>query len=80
MDVVTVSSKYRVVIPHKARKALRIEPGQKMRVMFWDNQLILIPVRSITEARGSLKYLGTFIINKNSQTLTTAHCSLDTDD
>jgi AbrB family looped-hinge helix DNA binding protein len=58
MEVVTVSTKYQVVIPREARKQLRIKPGQKMQAILYDNRVVLIPVRPIEEARGSLKGAG----------------------
>jgi AbrB family looped-hinge helix DNA binding protein len=59
MNDVTVSPKFQVVIPKTARESLRVKPGQKFRVLAYDNQLIFIPVRPITEARGSLKGIDT---------------------
>jgi AbrB family looped-hinge helix DNA binding protein len=52
MNSVTVSTKYQVVIPQKIRQALNIRPGQKMQVIEYGNQIVMIPVRSIDEARG----------------------------
>ena len=59
MNDVTVSSKFQVVIPLKVREALHVKPGQKFRVLAYDNQLIFIPIRPIKEARGSLKGIDT---------------------
>ena len=59
MDAVTISTKYQVVFPRAARKQLRIKPGQKMQVILYDNRVVLIPVRPIQEARGSLKDIDT---------------------
>jgi len=59
MNAVRISSKYQVVIPPAARKQLRIKPGQKMQVIAYDNRIVLVPVRPIQEARGSLKGLST---------------------
>ena len=55
MDSVTVSPKYQVVIPLKVRQMLRIKSGQKMQVIAYNNRIVLVPARSIKEARGSLK-------------------------
>jgi AbrB family looped-hinge helix DNA binding protein len=55
MESVTVSAKYQVVIPLKIRKLLGVKAGQKMHVIAYDNRMVLIPVRPIQEARGSLK-------------------------
>ncbi|MBN2547819.1 MAG: AbrB/MazE/SpoVT family DNA-binding domain-containing protein [Anaerolineales bacterium] len=59
MNSVTISTKYQVVIPREARKHLRIKPGQKMQVILYDNRVVLIPIRPISEARGSLRGLNT---------------------
>lgn len=55
MDSVTVSPKFQVVIPMKVRQMLRIKSGQKMQVIAYNNRIVLVPARSIKEARGSLK-------------------------
>jgi len=59
MDSVTVSTKFQVVIPQAVREQLHVRPGQKMRVIAYDDKVILIPVRPIKEARGSLKGIDT---------------------
>ena len=59
MESVTVSPKFQVVIPQKVRRMLGMKPGQKLRVIAYDNQVVLIPVRPIQEARGSLKGIDT---------------------
>jgi AbrB family looped-hinge helix DNA binding protein len=65
MESVTVSQKFQVVIPQKARRLLGIKPGQKIRVIAYDNQVVLIPVRPISEARGSLKGIDTEITRED---------------
>ena len=69
MEAVTVSTKYQVVIPRAARKQLRIKPGQKMQVILYDNRVVLIPVRPIEEARGSLKGMHTNILREDEDRL-----------
>jgi AbrB family looped-hinge helix DNA binding protein len=54
MNTVTISPKFQVVIPKQVREMLHVKPGQKMRVIAYDNHVILIPARPIKEARGSL--------------------------
>jgi AbrB family looped-hinge helix DNA binding protein len=61
MDSVTVSPKFQVVIPLKVRQMLRIKSGQKMQVIAYNNRVVMIPVRPIQEARGSLKGIDTTI-------------------
>ena len=69
MDSVTVSPKYQVVIPQKARQLLKIKKGQKMQVIAYDNRVVLIPVHPIQEARGSLKGLDTTIEREEDREL-----------
>ena len=69
MDSVTVSPKYQVVIPQKARQMLNIKKGQKMQVLAYDNRVVLIPVRPIQEARGSLKGIDTNIEREEDREL-----------
>lgn len=55
MSVVTVSPKYQVVIPREIREALRLEPGQKVQALQYQNRVEFIPVRGMREMRGFLK-------------------------
>jgi AbrB family looped-hinge helix DNA binding protein len=59
MDAVTISTKYQVVIPLAVREQLHLRPGNKMQVILYDNRIVLIPVRPIEEARGSLAGINT---------------------
>jgi len=59
MNAVTVSPKFQVVIPQKVRELLGLKAGQKMHVIADDNRVVLIPVRPIEEARGSLRGMKT---------------------
>jgi AbrB family looped-hinge helix DNA binding protein len=61
MNSVTVSPKFQVVIPQDIREKIGLKPGQKMRVIAYDNKVIFIPVRPIREARGALKGMDTDI-------------------
>ena len=59
MESVTVSKKYQVVIPLKICKLLGVKAGQKMHVIAYDNRMVMLPIRPIREARGSLKGMNT---------------------
>jgi len=61
MQTVTVSPKYQVVIPKEIRDALKLRPGQKMRVIEYDGRIEMIPDRDISELRGFLKGIDTDI-------------------
>ena len=54
METATVSTKYQVVIPSAIRKRINVQPGQKMRVILYDNRIELIPIKPIEEAWGFL--------------------------
>jgi AbrB family looped-hinge helix DNA binding protein len=59
MQTVTVSPKYQIVIPKSIRDALKLRPGQKMRVVEYEGRIELIPDRDIAELRGFLKGMDT---------------------
>ena len=59
MSVVTVSSKYQIVIPKEVRESLGIRAGARMRVLSYGNGVVVIPVRPMREARGSLPGIDT---------------------
>ncbi len=67
MQTVTVSPKFQVVIPKEIRNALRLRPGQKMRVIEYDGRIELIPDRDISELRGFLKSIDTRIDRENDR-------------
>jgi AbrB family looped-hinge helix DNA binding protein len=67
MQTVTVSPKYQVVIPKEIRDALRLRPGQKMRVIEYDGRIEMIPDRDISELRGFLKGINTDIQRENDR-------------
>lgn len=59
MQTVVVSPKYQVVIPKNIRDALKLKPGQKLRVIEYEGRIELIPDRDIAELRGFLKGIDT---------------------
>jgi AbrB family looped-hinge helix DNA binding protein len=61
METVTVSPKYQVVIPSRVRRLLGVEPGQKVKVILYDNRIEMIPVRPVEEARGFLRGIDTSV-------------------
>jgi AbrB family looped-hinge helix DNA binding protein len=50
METVTVSPKYQFVIPRRVRRRLGAEPGQKVKVILYDNRIEMIPLRPVQEA------------------------------
>jgi AbrB family looped-hinge helix DNA binding protein len=67
MHTVTVSPKYQVVIPKNIRDALKLRPGQKMRVIEYEGRIELIPDRDISELRGFLKGIDTRLVREKDR-------------
>jgi AbrB family looped-hinge helix DNA binding protein len=59
MGVVTVSSKYQIVIPQDVREKMELKPGQKIVVIEKDGVIHLIPQKSMKEMRGFVKGIDT---------------------
>ena len=55
MSMVTVSPKYQVVIPKDIREEMDIKPGQKVQMMIYRGNIVLVPLRPIEELRGFLQ-------------------------
>jgi len=55
METVKISSKFQIVIPREARTALRLRPGQRVRVFVYDGRLEIIPIRPMKEMRGFVR-------------------------
>jgi len=64
MAIVTVSPKFQVVIPREIREALRLEPGQKVQVLQYQNRVEFIPVRRMSTMRGFLKGIDTNVVRE----------------
>jgi AbrB family looped-hinge helix DNA binding protein len=62
MSVVTVSPKFQVVIPREIREALRLEPGQKVQALQYQNRIEFIPVRPMRAMRGFLKGINSRVV------------------
>lgn len=67
MTVVTVSSKYQIVIPKEVRDAFGIYPGQKMQFLACNNRLALVPLKPMREMKGFLLDLNTEVARDNDR-------------
>ncbi|MBI3769161.1 MAG: AbrB/MazE/SpoVT family DNA-binding domain-containing protein [Deltaproteobacteria bacterium] len=55
METVTLSTKYQLVLPRRAREHLHLRPGMKFTVMSKGGVIFLIPERAMREYRGIAK-------------------------
>ena len=67
MAIVTVSPKFQVVIPREIREALRLEPGQKVQALQYQNRVEFIPVQPMRTMRGFLKGIDTTIVRESDR-------------
>jgi AbrB family looped-hinge helix DNA binding protein len=61
MPAVTVSPKFQVVIPKEIREAMKIVPGQKINMMIYRGNVILVPVLPMEDVLGFAKGIDTTI-------------------
>lgn len=59
MGLVTLSSKFQVVIPREIREQFGLKPGQKLAFIPYNGTLRVVIVPDIKEARGMLKGINT---------------------
>jgi AbrB family looped-hinge helix DNA binding protein len=67
MLTVTVSPKYQVVIPKAIREAMRLRPGQKLKVIKYEGRIELVPDREISELKGFIKGINTEFIREDDR-------------
>jgi len=67
MDQVKVSSKFRIVIPRRIRKSLRICAGQKIQVVEYEGCFHFVPIRPMKELRGTLSGIDTTIARERDR-------------
>jgi AbrB family looped-hinge helix DNA binding protein len=67
METVTVSPKFQVVIPVSVRAALRLEPGEKLRVFRYGDRVEFVPIRPMKQLRGLLKGMDTGITREQDR-------------
>ena len=59
MHTVILSPKFQVVIPQRIRESLHLKAGQKMQVINFEGQVVMVPLRPIKEMRGVFKGMNT---------------------
>ena len=59
MTVVTISSRYQIVIPRDVRERLELRTGQKVQALPFKGRVELIPLEPIEVARGFVRGIDT---------------------
>lgn len=67
METVTLSSKFQVVIPKKARADLDLKAGQKLVVLEKGNSIELVKIGDIKTAKGLIKKTSTKDLRDHSE-------------
>ncbi len=60
-DTVTLSPQFQVVIPEPIREALKLTPGEQLRVLHYADRVEFIPIRPLPQMRGFLRGMDTNI-------------------
>ena len=68
METVTISPKFQVVIPQRIREALGLKPGQKVRVIQYDQRVEFVPIVPMRRTRGFLKGIRTDVRREADRT------------
>jgi len=61
MTVVTISSRFQVVIPKDVRERLNLKPGQQVDAVPFRGRVELIPVEPVEDMRGALRGIDTTV-------------------
>ena len=61
MTIVTISSRYQIVIPKDVREKLELRPGQKVQALPFKGRVELIPLEPIEAARGFVRGVNSVI-------------------
>jgi len=68
METLTISSKFRVVIPKSIREKLGLSAGQKVQAIVYGDRIELIPFRPTRQTRGFLTGIDTTIPRESDRT------------
>lgn len=61
MTIVTISSRFQVVIPKDVRERLKLRPGQQVQAIPFKGRIELIPLEPIETMRGFLRGIDTTV-------------------
>jgi AbrB family looped-hinge helix DNA binding protein len=59
MTTITVSPKFQIVIPKEVRETTNIKTGMRLVMLPYGNRIELIPLKSMSQLKGSLKGMDT---------------------
>ncbi|MCY3699490.1 MAG: AbrB/MazE/SpoVT family DNA-binding domain-containing protein [Gemmatimonadetes bacterium] len=68
MSIVTISSRYQVVIPRDVRERLGLKPGQKVQALPFKGRVELIPLEPIEATRGFVRGIDTTVPRERDRT------------
>ena len=68
MESVKVSPKFQVVIPLSIRESLKINPGERIHVLQYENRIEYIPEKKMKSMRGFLKGIDTSVKRDQDRT------------
>ena len=68
MHTVTLSPRFQVVIPREIREQLGLQPGQKFQAVRYGSHIELIPLRPMSELRGTLRGMDTTFEREDDRT------------
>ena len=67
MSVVTISSKFQVVIPKVIRENMSLKIGQQFQLIQYGDRLEFLPLRAPKELRGFLQGMDTEIVREKDR-------------
>lgn len=67
MNIVTVSTKYQVVIPKDVRETIGLKAGTTLEVINYGNRIELIPIQPIKNLKGIFKGINTDIVRETDR-------------
>jgi AbrB family looped-hinge helix DNA binding protein len=69
MSTVTISPKFKVVIPKPIRETIGLMPGDTMQIIQYGSRLELIPFKPLKTMKGFLKEIDTSFIREGFNTI-----------
>ena len=69
MDTVSLSPKFQVVIPKAVRRALGLQPGQRMQVRLLEGKVELAPEPTLRDLKGRWPGLDTQVVREADRVL-----------